>query len=149
MTIVPNLMVTGILAVVLSLSAAVWAAGFVQRKYGGPVLILLSIAMLLVGSGFIPTFVAVIASVAASGIHAPLARWRTYLPQFVAVLWPWPIVAYLAWVFPVQWLLGQYLEAFLLKAGMLLFLLFDLGLPALAVLTALAHDTLKTERTSI
>jgi hypothetical protein len=152
MTVVPNLAVTGVLAVVLSLSAAVWAGGLIQRKYGGLVLVALSVLMLLVGSGFLPTFIGLIAGVAGIGTRAPLAWWRARLPtkalRIGAVLWPWPLIAYLLWVLPVQWLLGRFLGAFLLSAGLILFLLFDLGLPLLAVLTGFARDVLKTERRS-
>ena len=61
MTFIPNLLVTGILAIIASLAVMVWAAAFVQRKNGGLVLILLSILMLLVGGGFIPPFFGIIA----------------------------------------------------------------------------------------
>jgi len=42
MTIVPNLLITGGLATIVSLATVAWAAAFVQRKHGGAVLILLS-----------------------------------------------------------------------------------------------------------
>jgi hypothetical protein len=148
MTVVPNLMVTGILALILSLVAAIWAVGFVQRRYGGPVLMLLAVLMLLVGAGFLPTFVGLIAGIAGIGIRAPLDWWRALLPEnvlrFGAALWPWPLIAYFSWVLPVQWLLGRFLDAPLLSAGLILFFLFDLGLPLLAALTGFARDVFKT-----
>jgi hypothetical protein len=52
MTVIPNLLVTGILAILSSLIFLIWATLFVQRKHGGLILILLSIVMLLVGGGF-------------------------------------------------------------------------------------------------
>jgi hypothetical protein len=39
--------------------------------------------------------------------------------------------------------IGWFLDAFLMSAGLILFFLFDLGLPTLAVLSGFAHDTLK------
>ena len=51
MTIVPNLLITGILCILVSLAVVVWAAALVQRRKGGLVLCLLSLAMLLVGGG--------------------------------------------------------------------------------------------------
>src|SRR5215204_6980594 len=47
MTIVPNLLVTGILAIFVSVVFFVWATTFVQRRNGGLALILLSVVMLL------------------------------------------------------------------------------------------------------
>jgi flavodoxin len=147
MTLVPSFLITGILAVFLSLTAATWAAAFVQRTRGGWVLILLSIGMLLVGSGFIPTFVGLIAGVAGIGIHAPLSKWRARLPtgavRLGSALWPWPLIAYALWVLPTQWLLGRFLDEFLMSAGLILFFSFDLGLPLLAVLTGFARDILR------
>ena len=54
MTIVPSLLVTGILTIIFGLIVVAWAGGFVQRKNGGLVLILLSTVMLLVGGGIVP-----------------------------------------------------------------------------------------------
>lgn len=93
MTIVPNLLVTGVLTILVSLAVLVWAAAFVQRKNGGRVLILLSVGMLLVGGGFGPPITGILAGVAGTGIKAPLTWWRTHLSvnvrRFLAKLWPW------------------------------------------------------------
>jgi hypothetical protein len=93
MTIVPNLLVTGILTIIVSLAVIVWSAAFVQRRKGGVVLILLSIAMLLVGGGFGPPLIGILAGVAGLGINAPLTWWRRHLPvnvrRFLARMWPW------------------------------------------------------------
>src|SRR6266498_2748870 len=60
MTIVPNMLVTGILAILVSLAFLMWVTMFVQRKHGGLVLILLSLVMLLVGGGFGPPLLGII-----------------------------------------------------------------------------------------
>jgi hypothetical protein len=92
MTIVPNLLITGIVTIVLSLAVIVWAAAFVQRKRGGRILILLSVGMLLVGGGFAPPLVGVLAGWAGAGIGSPLTWWRVRLPvslrRFLARSWP-------------------------------------------------------------
>ena len=93
MTIIPNLLITGVLCIVVSLAVAVWAAALVQRKRGGLVLILLSVAMLLVGGGFGPPLIGILAGVAGTRINSPLTWWRTHLSinnrRFLARLWPW------------------------------------------------------------
>lgn len=93
MTIVPNLLVTGVLALIVSLAVLVWAAMFVQRRNGGWVLVVLSVMMLLVGGGFAPLTIGVLAGVAGLGVHAPPDWWRTHLSvatrRFLARLWPW------------------------------------------------------------
>jgi len=93
MTIVPNLLVTGILTIAVSVAVIVWSAAFVQRKHGGLVLLLLCLAMLLVGGGFGPPIIGILAGVAGLGINAPYTWWRTHLPtrtrRLLATLWPW------------------------------------------------------------
>ena len=104
MTIVPNLLITGVLATIVSLATIAWAAAFVQRKHGGAVLILLSIAMLLVGGGFGSPIIGTLAGIAGTSINAPLTWWRTRLAgnagRFLAQLWPWVFgVAFINGVF--------------------------------------------------
>jgi hypothetical protein len=93
MTIVPNLLVTGILTILVSLAAVIWSAAFVQRKNGGWFLILLSALMLLVGGGFGPPLIGILAGVAGTGIGKPSTWWRKRLSgngwRFLATLWPW------------------------------------------------------------
>jgi hypothetical protein len=92
-SLVPNLLITGILAIVVSLIVMVWSAAFVGRKRGGLVLIGLMIVQLLVGGGVGPIVVGVLAGVAGLGIDAPHAFWRERLSSPVrralAALWPW------------------------------------------------------------
>ena len=92
MTIVPNLLATGLFAIIFSLATIVWSIVFVQRMHGGLVLILLSIVMLLVGAGFAPPILGILAGVAGLGINAH-SWWGTRLPiniqHFLAKSWPW------------------------------------------------------------
>jgi len=92
MTVVPNLLITGVLCIVVSLVVVVWAAAFVHRKKGGFALVGLSIVMLLVGGGFGPPLIGILAGIAGTGINAPLTWWRNHLStkvrQFLAGLWP-------------------------------------------------------------
>ena len=59
MTLVPNYLVTGILAIILGLVVTVWAAKYMHKKNGGLILIALSIIMLLVGGGIVPPILGV------------------------------------------------------------------------------------------
>lgn len=92
-SLIPNLLVTGVLALVVSVALIVWAVAFVQRPRGGWILVLLSIVLLLVGGGIGSPVVGVLAGVAGLGIDAPLAWWRSRLPdgvlRLLGTLWPW------------------------------------------------------------
>jgi hypothetical protein len=98
LTVVPNFLATGILAIIVSLIVTVWAVAFVQRKNGGVVFILLSIIQLFVGGGIAPLFPAIAAGVAATRINAPLTWWRAHLPvsvrDFLAKVWPFSLIAF-------------------------------------------------------
>jgi hypothetical protein len=112
MTLIPNFLVTGILAMIFGLLITIWAAMFVQKKHGAVVLFLLSIILLLVGGGFGPMTLLITASIAASRIDKPLVWWRSHLlanlRRLLAKLWPWSFFAALLWV-PFEFTLGYIL----------------------------------------
>lgn len=115
MTIIPNLLVTGILATLLSLAFAAWAALFAQRKNGGLVLMLLAAGMLLAGGGIFPPVLGFIIGALATRIHAPSAGWRAHLHPdlqgFLVKTWPWSFgVSVIAWLllFPGINILGYF-----------------------------------------
>lgn len=125
MTIIPNLLVTGILTLLVSLAMIGWSAAFVQRKNGGLIQLCLSIAMLLVGGGFAPPIVGILASVAGLGINTSYTWWRTHLPvalrRVLAQVWPW--------VFGVNVING----VFLVVGSVILVYVFALNAPDLFV----------------
>jgi len=96
-TIVPNYLLTGVLAVFISVAIIVWSVGFVHKKRGPTIFILLFILLFLVGGGigqivfFIPTWLA------STRINKPLTWWRRVLPdkirQVLAKLLPFSISA--------------------------------------------------------
>jgi hypothetical protein len=145
MSIVPNLLVTGVLAILVSLVVIAWATMFVQRRHGGLILILLSLMLLLVGGGFGPPLLGVILGVAATRLNTPLRWWRTRLPVGVRhaldVLWSWSFTAAL-----IAWLLvmpGSMLLDFFVginEATMYTFILAAFALLLLTIGTALAYD---------
>lgn len=91
-TIVPNLLLTGMLTLLVSLATVVWALFFVQKKHGGRVLIGLSTLMLLVGGGIGPPLLGILAGVAGTQINSQLSGWRNRLPPtargFFKAVWP-------------------------------------------------------------
>lgn len=83
LTIMPSFLLSGILSVIFGVVVTVWAIGFVDRKHGGGILMILSIALFLAGGGFAPIFTAAIASLTATRINKPLKFWRKALPKSV------------------------------------------------------------------
>jgi hypothetical protein len=69
MTVLPNFLITGILAFIIGLLVLIWSAAFMQRKHGGIFLILLSIALLLFGGGLFPPLIGIVGGVAGTKIN--------------------------------------------------------------------------------
>jgi protein-S-isoprenylcysteine O-methyltransferase Ste14 len=136
LTLIPNLLVTGVAAVLAGLAIAVWAFAFIGRRRGGLGLGALALLALLVGGGFVPVFIGLVAAVAGS-----LGRSPARLPRlaFLAALWPWPLVLLALWL-PGSWLLGHFFGPAMLSVGGLLFLVFDIGLPVLVAASAIARN---------
>jgi hypothetical protein len=108
MTILPNLLIAGILTVLMGLLIMLWSVAFLQRKNGGSLLILLSVVLLLVGGGFFPPLIGIAGGIAGTRINKPLGDKPVGgLARFASRLWPWPLVIL------VVWSLGQYLVGYL------------------------------------
>jgi hypothetical protein len=153
LTIVPNFLVTGILAIILGLLVTVWAGAFIDRKYGALILLFMSITLWLVGGGFAPIFMSLLAAATATRINKPLKWWRAHLPVklrgFLAKLWLWSIISFVVvfvvgveiaiFGYPLLWLFDasttysiQSILAFIMVALM-----------PVSIITAFAHDIQK------
>jgi hypothetical protein len=151
LTIVPNLLLSGILTIIASVVFLIWVTIFIERKHGAIVLLLLSIVLLLVGGGFGPPLLGIILSAAASQINGPLQWWRDHLSRgvrhFLARLWPWSFGAgLLAWL---ALLPGSVLAVALLRLddanprlGAIIYalMLAAFGLLGLTIVASFAHD---------
>jgi hypothetical protein len=142
MTIIPSFLVTGILAIILGLIVTLWSAFFVQKKRGGLVLILVCIPLLLFGGGIFPPLIGAIAGALGTRIHKPLNPGRSRLSggllRFLAVLWPWALGLYVAWVLG-QWVIGHFFNDWLLANGYLIIVMV-LGSLLLSVVASYARD---------
>lgn len=154
MTILPNLLITGILAVFFSLIFLFWTTLFVQRKNSGRVMLLLAIAMLLFGGGIFPPIFCVVISALATKINSSLPWWRAHLPVhfriFLGKLWPlFFSMCVITWLFMLAGI--NSLDYFLgIQNDNLMYALMisAFGLFFLTMLTGFAHDSLKADPTT-
>lgn len=145
MSIIPNLLLTGILSVILGLLILVWSIFFTQRKHGGLDLMLLSVALLLFGGGIFPPLIGLIAGATGTRINKPLpGQTPGRFLRLVAKLWPWPLVVFMVWVLG-QFVVGYFFNDFLISVMGFGLLLILLTLP-LSVYTAYAHDLVASAR---
>ena len=145
LSILPNFLITGILAMLISLALIIWSVFFIKRPHGGLVLILLSLALLLFGGGIFPPLIGVIGGAAGMKINKPLGKVPGRLTRFAARLWPWPLALLMVW------LLGQFVVGYfaneLLASLMGFGLLLILTLLPLSVYSAYAADAVRRQAT--
>jgi len=82
-TLIPNFLITGIVAMVVGLVICIWSIGFVHKKYGSLVFLLLFITLLLVGGGVAQIIFFTVAWAFATRINKNLTWWRKVLPQSI------------------------------------------------------------------
>lgn len=95
-SILPNFLLTGIAAIIVSLAIIAWLVSFIDTRHGATGLGLLFILLFLVGGGIAAQVVfAPIAWAAATRINKPLAGWRRTLSPSarhkLANLWPFTL----------------------------------------------------------
>ena len=144
MTILPNFLVTGILAVLLGLAIIVWSAAFVQRRRGGLVLMLLSGALLLFGGGIFPPVIGLIGGAAGTRINKPVTdKPAGSMLRLAARLWPWPLVIFLIWTWG-QFVVGFFFNDFL-QSVMGFSVLLILAMLPLSACSAYGHDVVQAQ----
>jgi hypothetical protein len=96
-TIIPNFLVTGMLAVLTSSMVMVWSVRYIRRPRGVVELLLLCTAQTLVGGGWVVD-VAAITCILATRIGSPLTWWQSHLPNglrsLLARVFPLSLTAY-------------------------------------------------------
>jgi hypothetical protein len=94
-TLVPNFLLTGLLAILVSITIAVWSVGFVHKKGGAMVFILLFVALFLVGGGAAQLVFFLPAWGVATRINKPLTWWKKVLPDKIrpalGKIWPFTL----------------------------------------------------------
>lgn len=140
MTIIPNLLLSGVLTIILSIILTIWAVMHIEKKNGGRILILLSFILLLVGGGFGPPIIGFILGTAGTKMKSP-PDWKAGR-AILARLWPFLFVAgiigYLS-LWPGLVILSQFITAEALPTAHLT--LFSFATLVLAILSGFAYDT--------
>lgn len=148
MTVIPNLLITGVLAVAVGLAVAAWAIWFASSRHGGLVLIGLSVLLSLVGGGLAPPVMGIVVGAVASRIGMAPRQSVGRTGRVLAPVWPQflagAVVGYLALVpgMPLASQLGLASEG--LVIGLAAFAFANLGL---ALWSARAQDGCRQQAT--
>ncbi len=90
-SIVPNYLLTGILAFFFSILIVICTIGFIHKKYGSSIYLLLSIVLFLVGGGIAQTLGIIITWLVSTRINKPLTFWSSIIKansrNMLARLW--------------------------------------------------------------
>jgi hypothetical protein len=96
-TVIPNFLVTGILAIAVSVAIIVWSIGFLHTRFGPTVYLVLFLLLFLFGGGVAQALFFFIAWGFATRIRKPLKWWRRVLgdkpDRPLARIWPFTTVA--------------------------------------------------------
>ena len=97
-TLIPNFLITGVAAIVVSVMILVWSVGFVHKKNGSLVFLLLSILLFLVGGGVAQIVFFILAWAVSTRINKPVTWLRVVFPEGVrgvlANLWLWLLIVF-------------------------------------------------------
>ncbi len=92
-TLIPNMLITGIVCIVISIVLIFWSLKLIGKKKGGLIQLLLAMALLLIGGGVGPPTLGILAGFAGLGINAKYKFWskifKGKIKQFFSGLWPW------------------------------------------------------------
>jgi hypothetical protein len=151
LTILPNLLLTGLLAVLTSLLFTGWSLFFAHQKNGGKVLMLISVPMFLFGGGIFPPILGFLIGLGACLAHrAGHAKPVAGLNQLLGKGWLWIFIACCAaWLalFPGVVVLGYWFG--IEQVGLTLTIMASaLGLLPLSFWSSLQHGRLEREATS-
>ena len=142
MTIIPNLLLTGILTVIVSIIFMIWAAIYVERKNGVRILMLLTLVLLLVGGGFAPPIISALLIYPAIRINSPPKRLLSigFLGKFWPIIFVISIISYFS-LWPGMVILYYLNPTGVYPMGELTLLAF--GTLILSLLSSLSYDSLR------
>lgn len=129
MTLIPNLAVSGIATIVLSVAFFIWVVRFVDRRGSALVMAGLSMAMLLVGGGFGPPLLGLVLTAAAIKVPSPLLWWKRRATR------PWNRVIAGGWPFLLGACIVTWLMALVGVAALDYFLGIESAVVTLTVLS--------------
>ena len=96
-TVMPTLLLAGLLTTLTSLLLLAWTSAHIHRRRGATVTLILTVALFLVGGARVYD-IGTLAALMATRIDKPLDWWRSHTTpsqrRTLAQLWPWSTAAY-------------------------------------------------------
>ena len=96
-TLLPNFLLSGIVATMLGVLMIVWALRFLPSRHGPIVFLLLGVTSFLTGGGVAQVVLFTLTWAVATRIHASLGFWERLIPKssrhILGAVWPWALAA--------------------------------------------------------
>ena len=150
LTIIPNFLLTGIVAIIVSLILIAWVIVFIERKYGGLIFIFLSFIAMLVGGGLAgPILIGIIIGLAGTRIDSQ-HTWmneRIDFRDFLAKIWKYIyVVSVISWfsLWPGLIILGMFVSVIDPIVVIFLMLLSFLSM-LLTIFSSFAYDSFNNQ----
>jgi hypothetical protein len=147
MTIIPNFLITGIVAIIIGIVVIIWSITFVQGKYGALGLFILTILTLLFGGGIAFFIIGIIISIIATQINKSHTWWDNHLSnnlkKYFSKLWlPLFSISIIVFIFLI---LGGMFGVWFLKPNSATILLsyvglISIGLTIFTIIFGFIHD---------
>jgi hypothetical protein len=135
-SLIPNFLITGIVAMLVSLAILAWSIGFVHTNHGPGILFLLFVLLFLVGGGVAQIIFFPFICLVSTRINKPLTWWRKVLPvkmrQPLGKAWPWSLtVGSVLFVFALQIAITGFVPGVIDPEVILSVIMISLGLEAI------------------
>lgn len=151
MTIIPNYLLTGILALLTSTILIIWAIVFIEKKHGGLIFILLSFMTMLVGGGLAgPVLIGIIVGIAGTRINTQFTWMNEHISTrtFLSKIWKYSyVLSVFSWfsLWPGLIILGIFISVTEPLVVIFLTLLSFFSM-LLTIFSSFAHDSLEIQR---
>jgi len=136
MTILPNFFISGLLVSLISLGSIFYLLR--TASYSRLILLGLSFALLLFGGGFVPFFLLLMTTLASLWIDKNIRHPQAASYHWMRVIWQLSIIVLIVWSI-LEWILGFYINPFLVSIGTALFL-FGIILPLFILFMGAMND---------
>lgn len=154
MTILPNLLLSGIATILVSAFLIIWVIAFIERKYGGLVFIFLSFLTMLAGGGLAgPILIGIIVGFTGTRINSQFTWMKEHINarNLLANIWKYVYVgSVISWfsLWPGLIILGLFISV--TEPFIVIFLtLFSFTSMLLTIFSSFAYDSLYSEEKEI
>lgn len=145
-SLMPDFLISGIITVLISTIIVVFVYLLIESNYF-KFLPLLFILLFLFGGGFVPPFIGILSSTyyAIKRNRNMNEKQTSFIRNLIAKLWIY-LISVIIVSLPSSWILGWIFPAFILQVSSATFIMFNIILPILILVSANLRSTIDTNK---